>query len=658
MRTHTQLKIFFAKVLIGLATLTIVNAPAQVIGAGPSTSAAVVAPPQDARESAKALRVVKPKGSNAQRDPVSRRRGTTAANSSLSFLPAVPYDSGGNQAESVAVADLNGDGKPDVVVANICASSIISSCDHGLVNGSVGVLIGKGDGSLLPAVNYTSTGLEALSVAVADVNGDGKPDLIVANRYACANTCPNGSVVVRLGNGDGTFQGPVIYDSGGGGAWSVAVKDVNGDGKLDLVVANECGGSSDCRSSTVAVLLGKGDGTFMAAVPYDSGGQAAMSVAVADVNGDGKPDLLVANCASSGCASGTVGVLLGNGDGTFEPVASYSSGGSHAISIAVTDVNGDGKPDLLVANYYPSSSIGVLLGNGDGTFQAAVTYNPGGQQPISVVVADVNGDGKPDLLVANIAYSVGVLLGNGDGTFQAAVDFASGGNYPLAIAAADLNGDGEPDLVVGNISGAAGADGSVGVLLNNTVTFTTSTVLVSSLNPSTYGQKVTWTATVASSGSVTPTGTVKFTWSGHTIGSATLTSSGVASLTKSNLNADSYPLTAVYAGDVVNLGSTSAVLNQVVLQATSSATLTSSPNPSTQGQAVTFTATISSPTVKPTGPVTFTAGKTVLGTAQISGGKATLTISTLSVGSTKVTATYYGNSNIAKSSASVIETVH
>jgi hypothetical protein len=155
-----------------------------------------------------------------------------------------------------------------------------------------------------------------------------------------------------------------------------------------------------------------------------------------------------------------------------------------------------------------------------------------------------------------------------------------------------------------------------------------------------------------------PTGKVNFTWSIYTFGSATLSSSGIASLTKSNLNADSYPLTAVYVGDAANLGSTSAVLNQVVLGTTSTAMLTSSPNPSVQGQAVTFTAKISSPTVIPTGPVTFTAGKSVLGTAQLRGGKAMLTISSLAVGSTKVTGTYYGNSNIAKSSASVIQTVH
>ena len=202
---------------------------------------------------------------------------------------------------------------------------------------------------------------------------------------------------------------------------------------------------------------------------------------------------------------------------------------------------------------------------------------------------------------------------------------------------------------------------SVGVLLNNTGRCvgkcSTSTALTSTLNPSTYGQSVTWTATVKTTGSIAPAGTVNFMWDGYSIGTATLNASSVATMTRSILNAYSYPLAAVYEGDANNAPSTSAILNQVVKETTSAAKLTSSPNPSTKGQAVTFTATITSPTVVPTGPVTFTSETTVLGTAQLREGKATFTTSALAVGSTAVKATYSGDSNIAESSASLTQTV-
>ena len=189
----------------------------------------------------------------------------------------------------------------------------------------------------------------------------------------------------------------------------------------------------------------------------------------------------------------------------------------------------------------------------------------------------------------------------------------------------------------------------------------TETTLTSSLNPSIYGQKLIFTAVVTTVGSVPPSGTVAFTWTDgsrvFSIGTATLDSSGVATLTMPNLNAGPYALTATYKGDVNNLGSSSAVLNQTVLQTTSSASITSSPNPSVQGQAVTFTAKISSPTVMPTGPVTFAAGTTVLGTAQLTGGKATFTTTSLPAGSTVIKVTYNSSSNVKGSSASVTQLV-
>jgi hypothetical protein len=642
MRSHTQLKIFFVRVLISLATLTIANSSAQVIGAGQASRPQAVLSGGSSQS--------QPPTSGAH-DTMTKRPASTLNPGALSFLPAVSYSSGGDTVSAVAVADVNGDGIPDLIAPNVCSTS--TDC----TNGSVGVLLGNGDGTFQPAITYLAA-REIDAVSVADVNGDGKPDLVVAT--PCGNLgCTQGSVGVLLGNGNGTFQAVMNYDSGGEGPRSVSVADVSGDGKADIVVANY-------DSDSVGVLLGNGDGTFQPAVSYVLIGFdiAVDFVAIADVNGDGKPDLVVTEVCFSSiyCTNGLVGVLLGNGDGTFQSVVNYASNGTNANSVAITDVNGDGKPDLLVANgclnkaNCGSGGVSVLLGNGDGSFQAAVTYASGGKSAVSLAVGDVNGDGQLDVVVTNVIdNAVGILLGMSTGTFRPAVSYDSGGSNPLSLAIANLNPDGMPDLVVANAQSSA-----VDVLLNNTTLGKsgTSTSLISSLNPSIYGQKVSWTATVTSFGSVTPSGTIRFTWSGHTIGSATLNSSGVAVLTKSNLSADTYPLTAVYVGDAANLGSTSAVLNQVVLEATSTATLTSSPNPSTQGQAVTFTAKISSATVTPTGPVTFTAGKTVLGTGQLSGGKATLTISSLAVGSTRVTATYNGDSNIAKSSASVTQTVH
>src|SRR5438093_1241135 len=168
--------------------------------------------------------------------------------------------------------------------------------------------------------------------------------------------------------------------------------------------------------------MGSNTPLFLPVMTYDSGGQS-YSVAVADVNGDGKPDLLMAN------ADGSVRVLLGNGDGTFQAAVTYPSGMNEAFAVAVADVNGDGKQDLLVGGGGENDNVGVLLGNGDGTFQPVVSYSSGGNTALSVAVADVNGDGKPDLLAgnqcdtsSNCAHGlVVVLLGNGDGTLQAAV---------------------------------------------------------------------------------------------------------------------------------------------------------------------------------------------------------------------------------------------
>jgi hypothetical protein len=398
----------------------------------------------------------------------------------LSFVAGGPYLSGADGANAVAIADVNGDGKPDLVVANWCA---YSSCTAPGTN--VGVLLGNGDGTFQPAVEYASGGLYADSVAIAQLRGPGQPlDIIVANcgsssQVNCVDTSGSGDVTVLLGNGDGTFNTAVSYSLGASGATSVAVADVNGDGKLDLIVAT---GSN--AAGLVGVLFGNGDGTFQAEATYSSGGLSPLALAVADLNGDGKPDVVVSNqWADDTDTNSNVSVLLNDGTGKFPTPVSNLTGGFYPDSIAIADVNRDGKPDLVVANSSVGSdgglgNVGVLLGKGDGTFQAAAAYLSGGYGAAAVAVADVSGDGILDVVVANCSGSssdctgsagdVGVLLGNGSGLFQTAVTYTSGSNYPFAVAVADVNGDGRPDIVAANCSSANCGQGAgyAGVLIN------------------------------------------------------------------------------------------------------------------------------------------------------------------------------------------------
>ena len=550
MTTERSLRIIKIRVVgsstLFIAVLTVLiafAAPAQQAGKGESERRPAVAVPPNLTAGAQAKGYARPSGEDDIWRVSQRQNERLGTPSTSLFLPAVTYRSGGQFAWSVVVADVNSDGKPDAVVSNGASDTL-------------GVLLGNGDGTFRAAVTYGSGGSGVRSVVVADVNGDGRPDLVVANTNSS-------SVGVLLGNGDGTFQPAVSYSSGGISAVSVAVADLNGDGRLDIVVANE-------SDNTLGVLLGNGDGTFQPAVAYGSGSHSfTYFLVIADVNGDGKPDLVVADECSDHptCNSGAVGVLLGNGDGTFQAAVIYPSGGiasfSGATSVAVADVNGDGRPDVLVGNYF-SGTVGVLLGNGDGTFQAPVDYNIGFAPVRSVAVADVDGNGKPDLLVAGDVYvgttqygEVGYLLANGDGTFQPVVTYRSGGNAASSVTAADVNGDGQPDLLAANAEG-----NTVGVLLHSPKDLTTTT-LTSSLNPSIFGQAVTFTATVSSSGG-TPTGTVNFKWGPDGIGQGTLNSSGIATFTTSILKPGPYKITAVYKGDASNLTSTSAILYQGV----------------------------------------------------------------------------------------------
>jgi len=268
------------------------------------------------------------------------------------------------------------------------------------------------------------------SIAVGDFNGDGKLDLAVANSS-------DNTLTILLGNGDGTFVPTASFPYMGSLPISIAVGDFNGDGKLDLAVANEA-------SSDVTILLGNGDGTFMPGNSFPYTGAKPYSIAVGDFNGDGKLDLAVVNNGSNNLT-----ILLGNGDGTFTAAASPATGNG-PVAVAVGDFNGDGKLDLAVVNG-DSDSVTILLGNGDGTFTPAAASPATGIEPLAVGVGDFNGDGKLDLAVANDSGNLTILLGNGDGTFTPAAASPATESLPFAIAVGDLNGDGKIDLAVPNL---------------------------------------------------------------------------------------------------------------------------------------------------------------------------------------------------------------
>jgi hypothetical protein len=330
--------------------------------------------------------------------------------------------------QAIAVGDFNHDGKLDLAVAASCCP-----------DGGVAILLGNGDGTFRPPVNYAA-GAGPISIVAADFNHDGNLDLAVA-------TGLNTYVSILMGNGDGTFQPatqtpPLSYPI------FVSVGDFNGDGIPDLitVLSGNIGG--------VSVLLGNGDGTFQSAITTQPSFVVA-TIGVGDFNGDGKLDLVTSGQFG---VKATVNILLGNGDGTFTAGASYT-GDSSPNSIAVADFNDDHKLDFAVANL-EGVGIGVWIGNGDGTFQQGVNYST--PFPICVTSARLNGDSKVDLEVANFDGGVSVLIGNGDGTFQTA-SFYPGGKGDEFVAVGDFNGDRKPDLVL--------ADGvnHVTVLLNTGV---------------------------------------------------------------------------------------------------------------------------------------------------------------------------------------------
>ena len=599
------------------------------------------------------------------------------------------------------LADLNGDGHPDLVGTSSipngnAPSTLVFTTSLGHANG----VFTNGPQLIAPDyVNNVNTHYPisgADSFVVADFDGDQIPDLIY---IPAPSEIPVAGYFLATGKGDGSFNTPVFIPAPTMEApgdidlnqqiTGIRAADFNHDGKQDLIYSfTDTSFNTGVITEGITVQLNNGNGTFGAAaltLTYSSTTPPLFAFnnilgAVGDVNGDNFPDvfLIPPTVILDGTAQHQVELFIAKGDGSFKAPTNLTLTGnmlaptSFSLSgspIAIGDLNGDGKADLVASGSSADGTIpevATALGNGDGTFQpSTVQQYPGFGPMTEPVLADFDGDHKLDLFVSGSGSIVGIFPGVGNGTFQT-FSFTNGLVLaPQAIllnvwgpaTALDLDGDGKQDLIVGNV-----------VLLNKNgsvppVKAATTTALGAAPNPATSGQTVMLTATVTSTTAGVITGTVTFFDGANSIGTGSVGAGGVATFETSALSVATHSITAQYGGDANFSGSTSTavslVINSAAGKAATSTALGAAPNPAAAGATVTLTATVTSTTAGAiTGTVTFLDNGVSIGTGSVgAGGVATLQTSSLSTATHSITASYGGDANFATSTSSAVSLV-
>lgn len=351
-----------------------------------------------------------------------------------------------------------------LAVADLNNDGILDMVTCGRSDGWVGyatVRLGQGDGTFGAATSYLAESDGSASVALGDLNGDGILDLVTAG----ATSTSDGSATVRLGRGDGTFGDAASYATETAKSWEVSLSDVNNDGVLDIVTA----GLQDGGAGYATIRIGRGDGTFGTAVSYATESGGSNGLYLGDVNNDGKVDLVTSGTTG---AAGYATIRLGQGDGSFGSATSYQAESLNSYAVHVADLNGDGNLDLITSGTTGAAGYAtVRMGLGNGTFGAAISYTAETRNSLYLTIGDLNGDGYLDLVTAGestagAGYAT-VRLGTGNGTFGAATSYATEGYQSYGAALKDLNRDGVVDLITtGQTPG--GVDGYATVRLSNT----------------------------------------------------------------------------------------------------------------------------------------------------------------------------------------------